>query len=407
MSRLAFGAFGASSLEIDGVSAGFGTPTIVTSPFTGGGAFAAQCVVSGATATTVRYALSQVSGRGYYARARVRISATPAADTILIASTGTAPSSAALMGLVLASGSRDIRIWAGSAARDVAGPTLAINTDYLLELYVKYDTAGNETVTGRVDGVQFATFTGAISASAGVDVSFGVSASANMTAHFTDWAVNDDQGADNTSWCGDARTAMLLPASDDAGNSFIGIDGWRAGLGGVTNLFAAVDNTPPTGTTSPGSSATQIVCDTPSVARNYVAVTAAYSTVLAAGDTINVVQGIVAHGESVTTGTKTGTIDLFANPAGSVSGSFNYGADAGAVGAWPSLWVVLRTGQVIAPTPTRSSGASFRVTAAASTRNVDVCFMGVYVDYTPAVAAADRPPPSLFVRAAPIFIPEL
>lgn len=378
MTRLAFGAFGANSVEVDGLTPS--TVAVVASPFTGGGPFALQ-VVGAALARNAKYSLTLTSDRGYYLRARAMISATPSADTLLVSTGGASPGTTAAMGLALASGSRAIRIWAGGAVRDVAGPTLAVDTAYLLELFVTYSSAGNEIVTGRVDGVQFATFTGAITAAA-LDAYFGVSANAAITAHFTDWAINDDQGSDNNSWCGDARTAMLLPASDDAGNSTISADAWRAGNSGTTNLFDAVNNTPPTGATSPGTTASQIVCDTPSVARNYVAVTGTYNAQINGADTINVVQGIVAHGESVSTGTKTGTIDVFANPAGSVSASFNYGADAGGCGAWPTLWTVNRTPTVIAPAPTRSSGASLRVTSAVSTRNVDACFMGVYVDYT-------------------------
>lgn len=388
MTRLAFGAVGANSIEADGLTPS-NSPTTVASPFTGGGPYAMQCVVSGATATSGRYTLALTDGRGYYVRARVRISATPSANTTLIAVTSQSYTGLAMIGLGFASGSRDIRLIAAGTLRDVAGPTLAVDTDYLLELFVTYNSAGNEIATGRVDGVQFATFNASVTSSAVADFYFGVSANAAMTAHFTDWAINDDQGSDNNSWCGNARTALLLPASDDGGNSTISADAWRAGNSATTSLFAAVDNTPPTGATSPGTTASQIVCDTPSVARDYVTVTETYNSKVGSSDTINVVQGVVAHGESVSTGTKTGTVDVFANPAGSVSGSFNYGNDAGAAGTWPTLWTVTRTPYVSAPTPTRSTGASIRVKSDISTRNVDVCFMGVYVDYT--VAVQDTP----------------
>lgn len=394
MSRLAYGAFGANSIQADGFTL-VNVPTIVTSPFTGGGPYALQVV--GTTAQVLAtYAQTLVAGRSYYMRARVRISGTPTTTTLLLGfGVNTTTATATNFGVGLVAGTRDVRLWAGSA-RGAVGPTLAVNTDYLLEVQAIYDPAGsgNDTIAVRVDGVLVDTFTGAIILGPAGGIFLGLSPNAGITAHYTDWAVNDDQGGNNNSWCADARTAMLLPVSDDAPNSTISADAWRAGNTGTTNLFAAVDNAPPTGATSPGTTVSQIVCDTPSVARNYVVVTAAYSTQIAAGDTINVVQGIVAHGESISTGTKTGTCDLFANPAGSVSGSFNYGNDAGAAGAFPTLWTSTRTPPVIAPTPTLASGASIQVTAAVATRNVDVCFMGAYIDYTPAVVtAATAPPP--------------
>ena len=394
MTRLAFGAVGASDFTVDGLGVTATPPTIVASPFTGGGPNAIRTVASATVQVYAFYALTLTSGRGYYLRVRTRISGAPSVDTLLLSFGNPNPATVSNVGLALQAGSRDIRLWGGAAVRGVAGPTLAVDTDYLLEVFVNLNTAADDTVTGRVDGTQFATFTGALTTSLSTAVAMGLHIGAGITAHFTDWALNDDQGSNNNSWPGDGRVKLLVPVSDDTGNSTISADAWRAGNTGTTNLFAAVDNTPPVGVASAGSTTSQIVCDTPSTARNYVAVTAAYDTAMAAGDTIQAVQGVIAHGESVTTGTKTGTCDLFANPAGSVSASFNYGNDAGGAGTYPTLWTVTRAPLVEAPTPTRSSGASIRVTANTNTRNVDVCFMGVYVDYLVAAAAAKAPPPT-------------
>lgn len=400
MTRLAFGSFAASGgagsgnpgVNSDGFTV-VGSPTVIASPFaSSSSANALECVVSGASDTYVLQAQTITNNRGYYLRARVRISAAPAITTPLLG-VGT-PAIANVNAISLAvDTSRGIWLWGNGAVRDVVGPTLAVDTDYLLELFVQYNTAGNETVTGRVDGVQFATFIGALTNTIPtVGLFLGVAGTAAMTARYTDWALNDDQGATDNSWPGNAQIAMLLPVSDDAGNSTISADAWRAGNTGTTNLWDAVNNTPPTGTTSPGTTATQIVCDTPSTARNYTTVTETYASKLAAGDTITVVQGVVVHGESVTTGTKTGACTILANPASGASTSFTYGNDQGAVGAFAlTQWAIARAPAVSSPTPTRSTGASLRVTADTNTRNVDVCFMGVYVEYIPAAVAAFDP----------------
>ncbi len=409
MTRLAFGAFGANNANIDSISLQTDA-TIVASTFTGGGPYELQ-VVGNTANHHGSYVISLTNNVGYYMRARVKLSGTPSADTFICGFNTTSLTTQSAFGIYLASGSMVARLWAGGALRGVAGPTLVANTEYLFEVYALYNATGtlDDTVSARIDGTVIDTVTGAFTASpTGANIVMGLSANAGITAHYTDWALNDDQGASDNSWPGDARVAMLLPVSDDTGNSFIGVDGWRLINSGTTNLFSGVDNTPPTGIASPGSGTSQIVVDTPSVARNYVAVTNTYASVMAAGDTITHVQGVIAHGESITTGTKAGTTDLFANPAGGSNTAFNFGNDAGGDGTFPTLWIVTRTPLALAPTPTRSSGASIRITAAISTRNADVCFMGVYVEYVVAVIAADaRPPAALLVQSPRFFALEI
>jgi hypothetical protein len=383
MTRLAFGAFGANSIEADGMTA-VNAPAVVASPFTGGGPYALRCV-GAAGAVYATYPVTIVSDRAYFLRSRFRISASPNQNMLLMGF-GVPAATAVNFGLALVSGSLDIRIWGSGNVRDVAGPTLVVDTDYLLEVEVIYSTAGSETITGRLNGTQFATVTQAFVSTQPTTAFFGLTAGASCTTHYTDWALNDDQGANNNSWPGDARVAMLLPVSDDTGNSTISADAWRLINSGTTNLYTGVDNTPPTGIATPGSGTSQIVCDTPSTMRAYTAVTETYTSKIAAGDTVTHVQALCGNAESISTGTKTGTILTLANPAGS-GAAFTYGDAGGAAGTWPTNWVVNRSDLLLAPSVTRGTGASVQVQCVTSTRNVDVCFMGVYVEYTLAVAA--------------------
>ncbi len=389
MTRLAFGAFGANNNTIDGLTFGSGV-TIVASTFTGGGPYELQ-VVGSASNISGFLGISQTSNVGYYMRARVRLSGTPAADTLICGFGLSTLATIGNFGIYLASGSMSARLWAGAAVRGVAGPALVANTDYLFEVYALYNATGtlDDTISARINGVTIDTVSGAFATAAPGAIFMGLSANAGITAHYTDWAVNDDQGASDNSWCGDARVAMLLPVATAVAQSDTGADAWRLANSSTTNLFDGVNNTPPIGVASPGttSPASQIVCDTPSVARNYTANTATYDSVMAAGDTITHVQGVVAHGESITTGTKTGTCDLQANPAGGSTTAITFGNDAGGDGTWPTLWSVSRTPISLAPSVTRSGGVNVRVTAAIATRNSDVCFMGAYVEYV----VADTP----------------
>lgn len=400
MTRLAFGAFGANSVEADGFTLS-GVPTVVASPFTGGGPYAMEAVGT-ATAVYALYTAGIVGNIGYYVRTRFRTSGSPAVDTYVMSVGQPTTTNAASMGLAILAGTLSLRLYGNNAVRGTTGVTLLANTDYLIELFVEYNIGGgaNETITGRVDGVQFDTVTASIAGTVPPTFGLGLSANAGITVHYTDWAINNDQGADNNTWCGDARTTLLLPVSDDGANSFIGADGWRAGNSATTNLWDAVNNTPPTGAASPGTTASQIVCDTPSTTRLYVAISATYDSVLAAGDTLNCVQGLAATGESIATGTKAGPVDLFANPVGAGTTNFNFGNDVGADGTFPTNWYVIRTAVEVAPSVTRSSGVKLRIGEGTNTRSADVCFMGVYVDYTPAVAAY-APPPRPIVQRIP------
>jgi hypothetical protein len=206
-----------------------------------------------------------------------------------------------------------------------------------------------------------------------------------------DVAVNDDQGTDQNSWPGEGKIVLLKPVSDDGANSNIGADAWRAGNSGTTNLWTAVDNTPPVGAISPGTTTSQIVCDTPSVARGYRALTDTYTNAgIGASDTITLLQQLAVHGEAVSTGTKAGDIQYGGNCGSTEFTNFNYGDDAGAAGAFPTGWKLVRNPVVYSPSVATGTAAGLDVGHQANTRNGMICFMGLYVEYV--LAAAGLPP---------------
>jgi len=103
--------------------------------------------------------------------------------------------------------------------------------------------------------------------------------------------------------------------------------------------------------------------------------------------TINAVQAIWSDGEQVATGTKAGDGWISANPTQSAgSGTFDYGDDLGALGDYASNWRTHVGPVTSSPTVTLGTSPTFTIRkTTATSRATDLCFAGIYVDYTPYV----------------------
>jgi len=200
-----------------------------------------------------------------------------------------------------------------------------------------------------------------------------------------DWVCSFVAGAQT--WPGDGYVICLKPSSDNSRGS------WTGGAGGTTNLWDALNNTPPTGATAPGTNTSQI-------SANAVATTGAFDTesFIAAGATAGhtaILACVVAcHGEQVTTGTKSGSANSQTtnNVPSTTTGTFSYGLDVGAEGAWPSFWRWSAAPFTTFSTqPTLSSGARLQITTPTTSRVADCCFLGLVVEMQPPVAPASKP----------------
>lgn len=205
------------------------------------------------------------------------------------------------------------------------------------------------------------------------------------TLYLDDMALNDSTGGSNNSWCGDGKIVLMKPVSDSQRGS------WTGGAGGTTNLWDAVNNTPPVGTATETDS-TQIESADSSgdnATDEYRGDCGSYTTAgIGASDTINAIRTLCNHGEDVSTGTKTGSFGCQANPA-ETYGTFTFGADAGALATYPTTWTWTKNTIIQAPSVTL--GTSLIIAARKTdtgTRVASIDFLGAYVDYTPAVAAA-------------------
>lgn len=204
-----------------------------------------------------------------------------------------------------------------------------------------------------------------------------------------DFAVNDDTGSAQTSWPGNSMAVLSLPTGDaQVGN-------WRGGAGGSSGLWDAINNIPPAGSASE-TDASQIESDAADSAADgptetYKAIMATYASLgIGPNDVINALYAVICHGEDVATGTKNGSVQIISNPAEGAANGFVFGRDAGALGTWPTNWhwETPSSGATVTHEPTVDVNASPVVEiAATSATNAQgaVCFLGIYVDYTPFV----------------------
>lgn len=238
----------------------------------------------------------------------------------------------------------------------------------------------------RLDGVTIGTaWTGTVSNGSDLRWGWGSAPGANTVIHFDDIGFNNASGAANNTWLGDGKVILMKPTADTQRGS------WTGGSGGTTNLFTAVDNTPPTGTASENDT-TQIE-STDSSGNNatdeYRGDCGSYTTAgIGASDTINAVTAMCSHGEDVATNTKTGSFGVQSNPSQTYD-TFTFGLDVGALGTWASgNWAQAIGTPQDAPSVTKGSSLIIAVRKTdAGTRVASVCFLGAYVDYTPAAAA--------------------
>lgn len=223
---------------------------------------------------------------------------------------------------------------------------------------------GVTEVTGSPSGWTFAARLGASD-----------SVADTYTAYF------DDVSVDGANFPGESRIVLLKPISDNARATL-----WTGGTGGTTNLFDAVDNTPPAGTATE-TNTTQIEHAGGAAGSTdaYDANMTSYSTAgLSPSDTVNAIRFFIIHGEDSGTGTKLLNFSLVSNPAQATTlANFAAGADAGALGTYPTTWTATVNGIVTSPSVTVGTSPVMRVVRPeTASRVASVCFMGMYVDYT-------------------------
>lgn len=265
-----------------------------------------------------------------------------------------------------------------------------IKTDgtwYRVELAINLDIGAIDQAELYLDGSLVATATSlSLSDVAVANISIGWASDSvtgiNKICNVDDIAINDDQGASQNSYPGSGKLVLLVPISDNARDTL-----WTGGAGGTTNLWKAVSNLPPTGTATE-TDLTQIehAGGAAGTTDRYDANMTTYASAgITSADTINVITFIEIDGEDVATGAKLLNFEVLSNPVIASPGNVTAGDDVGALGTYPTNWST-RTHQGVTYNPVISINTSpvMRVRRPETANRVaSVCFMGMYVDYTP------------------------
>lgn len=250
-------------------------------------------------------------------------------------------------------------------------------------------TAGTSVAVVQIDGVDAITGTGQTINSYGMGCT--QSEASAIDIYFDDHIIN------STGFLASSKVALLVPISDNANTS------WTRGAGvTTTGLFNPVATVPPPGVASASETdSTNIESAASTGTANYIANLTTYTTAgVGASDTVLAVQTLVQHGEDISTGTKTGSFEITANPTITAT-TFTFGADAGAHGATPTTWTSAKGTITNLPSVTLGSSPTMKVVKTdTTTRTACVDFMGAYMAWTPAAAAGALPARPLFVRQA-------
>lgn len=392
---------GTSNVEPDGRFDTGGAAASAQSSVKRTGGFAAQCSSGAGNATSfVQFPFTAVASRSYFLRAYFCFAQLPS-STIQILRIGTTVGIAIRM----TSGGL-LQLWDIQNAAQIGSASSGLTADsttfYRLEFVMVLDGSGRpSSATGLLDGTQFAT--GSISTSSSPESLFqaGWTAApgATRTCYVDDVALNDDQGGSQNTYPGSGGVLLLAPVSDNAVGS-----GWTTSGASGSNLFSNVDNEPPTGIADTTSNEGHQIRNASSNTASYDCNLNDYTTAgVPTGATINVVDPIIATAAPVSTGAKTGSVGIVSNPNIAniaLTANSNQFWTGTAAGTYFTGWKWSHGTVTYAPSVTLGTDPVMRVTITGGTasRIAMVCFMGMYVDYTPSTAAL-APPERLALQA--------
>lgn len=232
-----------------------------------------------------------------------------------------------------------------------------------------------------VDGVLWASG-GSTSYPSAASITFGAGASPTSVNATCDLYFDDiliDSGSFSASGLpGDGHAVLLKPIGDP-----LILNSWTGGAGSLSNLWMPARSVPPAG--EPAASATnmsQIRNSSHGSNQDYKPTVQSYLDAgIPAGSTVNAVMAISNDGqESSKGGAKTGGLWIDSNPSQGTGYSFDFGDASGIVGTFPSGWSSHFGPVASNPAVNLSAGPIVAVRKSSGT-NVDVDFLGVYVDW--------------------------
>jgi hypothetical protein len=372
----------------------------------------AEGVTTGGTAPSYDTAVKRTGTRSYKLAAGAagtgytQVAFTGAVDTtyyavqhIFIPTGGFSSTSAGIMGFYTGAGTALCRVDLSSAQKlgllnsgfslvgSLSATTLVVETWYRVELVCQVvGGANDDTLELYLDGTLVASSTTqSIGTTAPGQLRFGITnhTGTGMTMQWDDIALNDSTGSVNNTLVGNQKIYALFPASDNARGN------WTAGGAGTTNLWEAVNNTPPVGILpAAGVGATvQIQNNINSANAHGDFNLTDYTTAgVGSGDTVTAVQTIVAVGNSSTTGTDAISTAMVSNPAIATTGEIS--ADI-VSGTYPASWNRGVGTMTENPSVTLGTQPVMRITKVdGSTRFNACCLMVLVVGVSPGAPAA-------------------
>jgi hypothetical protein len=309
---------------------------------------------------------------GNWRRLRVRFTVLPSVTRAFV---GTSGVSAALR--IKTDGTVEYR----NSASTLIGTSVTALTDTARWYTVEWlsSSSSSSLVRLRIDG--FDEVTTADTSTFSASVGTADTAAATYTMYV------DDYVTDNAGFPGPGAVRLLLPISDNARAAL-----WVAGSNATTstsNLWEGVNNLPPVGTATSLPVANGISHEGGAAGStdDYDANMTRYADAgIRAGATINAMQAICVHAEDISTGAKLLTMSVKSNPA---QGAFETNFTAGngsAAGTYPTNWVLKRGTIISNPANINLVGNAVMTMRRpeTATRRADVCFMGIYLDFTQA-----------------------
>lgn len=385
MARVFFMGFDTGAALSEGITSVTGSGVTFDSAIVRTGGFSLKIAAVSGVATNVQPSLSP----GAYSRIYVRVTALPATTPRRLTA-----------GLSLRA---DGKLNVLDSAGGILGQSTTALTDttrwYRIERFATGASQAGGTVVLRIDGADEFTLAGAATLSLNNNLGPNGTEADTYTVYYDDFSV------DNAAFPGDGSVALLVPTADSAKGT-----GWVNDANGSTNFFDAVDNKPPTGIadTTGSTGLHQIRNGTSNANSSYDATMTTYAAEgITSADTINAVWPRVITGAPVSTGAKAGTVGVVSNPtianialgADGVSGAFWSGT---AAGTYPTGWKVSSGTLTSSPSVTVGTAPVMRITqVTSSTRIAMVCFMGIYVDYTPAEVDTFVPSASPYPQLLP------
>ncbi len=336
---------------------------------------------------------SPVAGATFYLRAYMNFDALPG-STVQIMSFGSAV--AGLHARLTAAGK--VQLFNGATSTQIgsdSAATVSAGTDTYYRVEMKIVLNGSTQISDielQLDGTSVASTSGLAIASLACRIGWTLTApGANKTVYLDDIAMNNGSGANNNTWPGAGAVVLLLPTATSAAGT-----GWVLGNNTAEggNGWNSVNNTPPVGIADLGGAGAdtgQIRNATSAANSNFDATMTTYTAAgIGAADTINAVTPWTITAAPVVTSAKQGTVGVVSNPAitniafplPGTAGAFWSGATGGTfITGWKGAPGTITE----APSVTLGTAPVMRVTqVTSSTRIAMVCFMGIYVDYTPA-----------------------